>query len=104
MQNLISIRQDEYKRLYLGKWLRIEGQIKNITADGEKISVSMWKDDAVRGLYLKFENVDMCSYLRTLDKGCMLACVGKIFEIENSYVLRMEHCEIVPITGATTEL
>ena len=93
VRKMTSIRAEDYARIHIAKWIRVQNKISNISEYGDFIVVYLAKDLGPM-VILKFKKSEWESTLETMDKGDTLAAEGKIEEIE-SIRMHLVNCSIV---------
>ena len=96
VRELTSVEVEQYARPHLGKWIRMQSIIKNISFYGDdKVCVTLghWFDPR---LMLIFAKNEWWSRLETMNKGDRLAAVEMISRI-GSNDLDLDQCEIVKL-------
>ena len=83
---------DKLREPYLGKWIKVEGQVRDInrySSGGFYVSMDIDGDSM---LLLRFDE-RWGKYLETMGRDSYIVAHGKIDEIE-SYALTIEECEL----------
>ncbi|MCY4419772.1 MAG: hypothetical protein OXC42_00700 [Gammaproteobacteria bacterium] len=98
LQALISIREKERAKLYIGKWLKVQNTIEDISQyrSDDSVNVTFAGDKCVSYVKMKFSDKQTCDVLKTMDKDERLAVVGEIVGI-TGYEVELENCELVDL-------
>jgi hypothetical protein len=101
-QDTTRIQADKAAEIYIGKWMQVTGNIKDITKlSGTQISVAlgilvkpenMFHPDLMSTTWLLFD--DGNEHLEALQAGESLTVLGQIDRID-MYSVSLKHCEII---------
>ena len=94
---LSDIGVDKYAQPHIGKWIRIQSVIRNMSQDEQFVYVMLgkWFDPMP---VLRFARSKWSPALETMDVGDRLAAEGKITKIEH-LTMYLDVCEIVDLGG-----
>ena len=93
-KELTSVDVERYAKPHLGKWIRVQSVIKNISVyNNSEVSIMLgrWFDPRLTVIFNKDK---WWSRLETMNNKDRLAVVGKIHKIESHTVI-LNECEIV---------
>ena len=95
LDDLTSMKEEERAKFYMGKWLRVQGVIDDISQYEAVVTIRFSaKRLSFRSVDMAFSDESTCARLRTLDKGDRLAVIGKI-TYANSLSIELTDCELV---------
>ena len=93
IMDMTDINATKYAEPHIGKWLRVQNVIRNMSETEHFINVMLGRQlDPI--LYLRFSKEEWGAKLETMDIGDRLAAEGRITNLENM-VLYLDECEIV---------
>lgn len=96
LRNLISIKKDERVKFYIGKWLRVQSTIRNISKSGDNVVVSFSDSSYIYWVRAEFSDKPTCDLVKTMDRDDQLAVIGEIEEI-SSFEANLKNCELVDL-------
>ena len=92
-----DIGVEKYAEPYIGKWLRVQSQVRNMAQDPSFFYVMLGrKFEQIP--YLRFRKAQWSKHIEALDQGDRLAAVGKITKIDQMTIY-MDECEAVELEG-----
>lgn len=94
---LTDIGVEQYANPLLGKWLRVQSQVRNMAQDPNFFYVMLGrKFDQMP--YLRFRKAQWGGHIEVLAQGNRLAAIGKITKIDQMTIY-MDECEAVELEG-----
>jgi hypothetical protein len=93
-----NLQADKLAQAYIGKWIRVQGSVSNVSKIGEKVSVlikgghSPFDADYLTALWLSFEADH--ERLEMLRSGDTVTAIGKIDRF-GKFDVHLEECELV---------
>ncbi len=94
IENMTGVEIDRFAQPHIGKWIRVQSVVRNITQSDRFFYVMLGKKfDPI--LSLAFSKARW-SRIETMVQGDRIAAEGQIHEIDE-FSLRLDHCELVEL-------
>ena len=97
IDNKTDMQVNKIISAYIGKWIRIEEAVSNVSEREDEISVFTTRGLAHR-IFLHFDKKAWKEHLETIREGDRIIAEGKITSI-NSLWIRLRECEVINIIG-----
>ena len=87
-----SVQGDQLAQNYIGKWVRVSGEVGNASVKGSSI-LAVLRLPNIRHIMLLFEE-DWKERVSLLIGGQKITAIGEIQQINDNHVV-LEHCEVI---------
>ena len=107
IHKLTSLEADNAMRPYIGKWLKIEGVVRDVSDYRDIISIHLDLpetkeiDLSLGGISLRFKKDRWMQHIETIKKGDFVKAVGIIDRIDR-WTMSLEDCELIEVKGKAT--